>query len=105
MRRIGIAAVLCGLLAAPADAGGVRKVKVLDDVFAPTSLKVAKNTKVKWVWRGENKHDVAVERGPVFFRSAPQRTGRFRWRFRKKGAYKLVCTIHSPEMRMTVRVR
>jgi plastocyanin len=95
---------LGALLAAPA-AAGTKRVAVRDDVFVPASLSVAKGTTVKWVWRGKHKHDVAVSSGPEFFRNSPQRSGTFRKKLRKRGTYQLVCTVHSPEMQMTITVR
>ena len=104
MRRLACALVAIGVLAAPASAG-TRTVAVKDDVYAPTSMTVRKGATVKWVWQGKHKHDVAVARGPVYFRSSPMRDGTFSKRFRKRGTYRLVCTIHAPEMKMTVVVR
>ena len=104
MRRAVAVLVAAGVLASPAVAG-TKRVAVRDDVFSPTSLTVGKGTTVKWVWRGKHKHDVAVASGPVFFSSGRQRDGSFKRTFRKRGTYELVCTVHSPDMKMTLTVR
>ena len=92
-------------LAAPASAVAQVKVKVQDARFAPTAVTGGKGTTVKWVWRGKHKHDVAVSSGPTFFRSERKRDGSYKKTMKKKGTYQLVCTVHSPDMKMTLVVR
>jgi plastocyanin len=41
----------------------------------------------------------------VRFRSPTQRSGTYRKRVTRRGTYRIVCTIHQPNMRMTLRVR
>lgn len=106
MRRIVILLALCGLLAAPAAAGKKPvKVKVGDDFFSPSTLSVFSGKKVKWVWVGESVHDVAVQSGPAKFKSELQTDGTYAKVLRKKGTYQLLCTVHAPDMTMTISVR
>jgi plastocyanin len=41
----------------------------------------------------------------VRFRSSVKETGTYRKKFTRRGSYRIICTIHQPSMRMTVRVR
>jgi plastocyanin len=101
--RLAGAAVLAALaLAAPATA---KTVVVGDNVFLPGDLTVKQGTTVTWAWEGSRLHNISVADGPKQFRSRPQRDGRFTRTMRRPGTYQLVCTIHTPEMQMTLRVR
>jgi plastocyanin len=46
-----------------------------------------------------------VTKGPVKFASKTKTSGSFTKKFKKKGTYKLVCTIHAPAMKMTLKVK
>lgn len=109
--------VLCGavlLAAVPASAqretaeiSGTRTVKVGDNFFSPKSVKIRRNSKVRFRWnRTRKRHNVAVRSGPVRFKSRTRR-GRYTYtrKFTKRGTYRLYCTIHPRSMRATVRVR
>ena len=105
MKRLACLTLIASL-AVPAVAGSAtRKVGVEDDFFSVTSLSVSKGTTVKWVWRGKHKHNVVTQSGPASFQSKLQKTGKFTYKFRKKGKYSLLCTVHAPDMKMTVTVR
>jgi plastocyanin len=89
------------------------KVKVADDYFAPTTVKIKKGRSVKWVWdqfnyeshnvRLTKTHPKRVKRGK--FRSVTGTIGiRFQRKFTVPGRYLFICTIHPTVMRMTVRV-
>ena len=43
--------------------------------------------------------------GPVSFRSSTKRSGSYSHVFRRRGTYKILCTVHAPEMHMTITVR
>jgi plastocyanin len=108
MRYLPIALSLTLLSAAPA-AAATRNVTVDDDFYvrsgsAPT-VTVTKGTTVKWNWRGRRQHNVSVTRGPVSFQSALKRSGSFKRKMRRAGTYRIVCSIHSPDMAMTLKVR
>jgi plastocyanin len=93
-------------LAAALLGGGTAAVtSVKDDFFSPRSVTVSKGAKVRWVWKGKGRHNVAVGQGPVIFRARTRRSGHFDHTFKKRGTYRIVCTIHAPDMQMTVRVK
>jgi len=95
--------VLSGGLAVSALAA-TKTVSVKDDVFAPKSITVKKGTTIKWVWRGDEPHNVKVTSGPAKFHSVTQTKGSYSKKLTKKGTYKLVCTIHAPGMSMKIKV-
>jgi plastocyanin len=91
---------LVGASAAPALAA-TKKVTVGDNYFVedggvPT-VKVAKDTRVKWVWRGKSLHNVKVAAGPVKFGSDPKRSGSYAKRLKRAGTYTIVCVIHGAD--------
>ena len=96
--------VVAALFAIPAF-GATKSVSVRDNVFAPRSITIKRNDTIVFRWRGENPHNVVANRGPVRFRSSIKRTGTYRKKFTRRGSYRIVCTIHPPNMKMTVRVR
>lgn len=81
-----------------------RTVTVKDDTFAPKSVSISKGSTVKWNWKGKSPHDVTVTSGPAKFHSKTQKKGSFARKFAKTGTYKIICTIHAPGMKMTVKV-
>ena len=106
MRKLPICAIAtAAALSASAPAGAATKVKVLDDVYSPTSLTVSKGTTVKWVWKGKAPHNVTVTKGPKKFHSTTQTKGSYSKKLTTKGTYTILCTIHSPDMKMTVKVK
>jgi plastocyanin len=101
----GVAAVAAaGALAVPALAA-TKSVQVKDNKFVANSITVKKGTTVKWVWKGEAPHDVAVTKGPAKFKSSVKTSGSFSKKLTKKGTYSIVCTIHAPGMKMTIKVK
>ncbi len=93
--------------AAQQGTAAARTVKVKDNFYSPKSLSVSRGTRVKWVWANastSNRHDVAVRSGPVKFRSSKMRSGSFSRKMSKSGTYKIYCTIHPSEMKMTLKV-
>jgi len=97
-------AVAAGALAIPALAA-TTTVQVKDNKFAPTSITVKKGTTVKWVWKGKAPHNVSVTKGPAKFRSTTQVKGSYSKKLTKAGTYSILCTIHAPGMKMTVKVK
>ena len=108
MRPLPIALVLALALAAPAGAA-TKNVKIGDDYFVragnPPTVSVKKGTTVKWNWRGSRQHNVVVQSGPRSFQSALKRSGSFKRKMKRAGTYKLICSIHAPDMAMTLRVK
>jgi plastocyanin len=102
---VATGAVALAAWAVPSLAGGTTTVLVKDDKFVPKSLTIAKGKTVKWVWKGEERHNVAVTKGPSTFRASTRKKGHFSHTFKKRGTYRLVCTIHAPDMRMRITVK
>src|SRR5918997_6309531 len=106
---IGLLAALTGTLLAAAPALSKRKtVEVDDDYFVaegkPRTVTVKVNDTVVWEWEGRNPHDVTVTRGPVKFHSRTKTSGTYTKKARRAGTYRIVCTIHRPDMRMRLKV-
>lgn len=88
-------------------------VKVADDFFSPTDVKIKPNTKVKFKWdpANINSHNVVLSKGPKGidkkeFKSATGAIGiKFGPVFEKKGTYDLLCTIHPDVMKLKVTVK
>jgi plastocyanin len=97
-------AVAAGALAIPALAA-TKTVQVKDNKFVASSITVKKGTTVKWVWKGDAPHDVSVTKGPAKFKSKIQTSGSFSKKLTKKGTYTIICTIHQPDMKMTIKVK
>ena len=108
MRKLLITLILTLVAASPAVAAP-RKVKVGDDWFvrdgSATTVTVNKGKRVRWRWVGRDLHNVVVQSGPRRFQSPLKRSGRYTKKMRKRGTYRIVCSIHQPDMRMTLRVR
>jgi plastocyanin len=109
MRRLLVLTAAATLLAAAPAAGATRTVRLGDDWFVrdagPTTVTVSKGTRVRWRWTGRDDHNVTVRRGPVRFRSDLKDSGTFSRKLRRRGTYRIICTVHQPDMRMTLRVR
>ena len=108
MRPLPIALILALVLAAPA-AAATRNVTVDDDYFVrpgdPPIVKVKRGTTVKFNWTGSRQHNIATQRGPGNIECGLRRSGDCQRKVRKVGTYKLICSIHAPDMAMTLRVR
>lgn len=106
---VGLLAVFLAVLVGvgPALSKG-KAVKVDDNYFvragAARTVSVDRNDTVVWEWEGRNPHNVTVTRGPVRFASRTKNSGSYRKKLSRRGSYKILCTIHAPGMRMTLRV-
>jgi plastocyanin len=96
---------VAGAVALPSSAATTKTVSVKDDFFGPKKLTIKKGQKVKWVWKGTTGHNVTVANGPAGFRFGTRKTGSKTHTFKKRGTYSIVCTIHAPDMHMTVKVK
>jgi plastocyanin len=123
LTRIGILVALVALVVGALAATGVanplgkgsqpEKVKVLDDFFKPTNVKIKKNKKVTWKWGNDfNTHNVTLKKGPKgvkkskFSSQTSSAEGfKFTKKFKKPGKYNFYCTIHPDVMKMTVKVK
>jgi plastocyanin len=104
LRPVVVLAIAALVLPATAFAA-TRGVALKDKRFSTRSLTISKGTKVRWRWKSHRLHNVTVVKGPVTFRSSTKTRGSFSHVFRKKGTYKILCTVHAPQMRMTITVR
>src|SRR5215207_9187578 len=109
MRKLLASALLAGLLGTLLVAGPAlsktKSVEVDDDYFVHEGApRTVTGDKVEWEWEGSNPHNVTVTKGPVKFHSDTQSRGTYVKKLRKVGTYKIVCTIHRPDMRMTLKV-
>jgi plastocyanin len=101
-----VAIAAAGFAALPSGAATTTKnVAVKDDFFSPKKLTIAKGSKVIWTWKGKRGHNISVANGPSFFRAGKRKKGTFEHTFTKKGTYSIVCTIHAPDMHMTIKVK
>jgi plastocyanin len=112
-----LAAILGGVLAAAPALGDARapeatsaltkRIVVMDNFFEPRYVTIHKGDKVVWTWKGDNPHNVTFIKVPKNASKKgadTRREGRWSRRFRKRGFYKYVCTIHSG-MRGSIEVR
>jgi plastocyanin len=112
MRKLlvaGLLVALSGTLLVAAPAMSARKnVEVDDNYFVrsgkPPTVKVQRNDTVVWEWEGRNPHNVTVTKGPVRFKSSTKTSGTFKKKLTRRGSYKILCTLHPPNMRMTLKV-
>jgi plastocyanin len=97
-----LAAVSGGTLRAPV-------VSIVDNSFVRgregPRLSVRAGTVVTWRWRSQSSHNLSVRSGPERFRAATRSRGVLHRRFGRPGVYRIVCTLHSPGMGMTIVVR
>ena len=95
-------------LLVPVSAAARQRVRVDDDYFkragSPPTINVSKGERVVWRFRGDSLHNVHVTSGPRTFTSALKRSGRYRKKMRKRGTYRIVCTVHAPDMAMKLVV-
>ena len=95
---------IIGFSSVSALASGPKPVKVNDHAFSVRTLTIQRGTRVRWNWVGVLLHNVTVKSGPSKFHSATQVSGSFSHVFRRRGTYRLYCTLHT-FMKMTVIVR
>ena len=103
-----LAAGVALLAAGPAGAGGVHKVQIGSNFFAPGSKTVKAGEKVRFAWEGGTfeVHDVNVRKGPAKFKSPLQAGGSWTTkRLTKPGKYLLFCSQHPEDMTMTLTVK
>ena len=104
---IALAATVLALTPAVATSAR-RTVEVRDFAFAPSSLTIKQRTLVRFNWVGINPHNVTKSSGPGRFFESGDRSGEgilYKRRFRKRGRYSLICTLHLPDMQMNIRVK
>jgi plastocyanin len=107
----GLAGAVC---VAPAVGGNdatsarTKSVSVDDDFFRPKRVTIASGDRVRWTWRGEGDHNVRFRKVPRGVSRRPgsetDDKGTFSRKFRKRGRYSYVCTIHE-DLGMTGSVK
>lgn len=100
---VGMVAALTLVQAALASGGAqssaTKNVSVRDNSFSPKRITISSGDRVKWTWRNtETDHNVRFRRVPRGVSRKPGSTtkagGTFVRKFRKRGTYRYVCTIH-----------
>jgi plastocyanin len=77
-------------------------VEVGDFFFAPASKSVGRGVTVTWSNSGEQLHTV---KGPGFASQAFGHGESYRFRFRRPGTFRYICTLHPTQMKGTIIVR
>jgi len=100
---LALGAVVAGIGTSFALARG-SSVAVTDNAFSKGTVTIHKGGSVTWRWSGTgNRHNITAIKGGKFH-SKTQRSGSYTHKFRKRGTYTIICSIHSRVMRMKVRV-
>jgi len=98
-------------LALGATKGKTRKVSVNDNYYGPSKLTVHVGDTVDWEWSEEatDQHDVDVKSVPKKAKKFQSDTLVAGEHFKRKltvpGTYKVICTFHEEEMKMTITVK
>ena len=119
MRTVLVAGLAVATAAAgiPAAAGGAKAkpqkktVKIADNYYSPTKLTVNRGSTITWKWpdvTGDT-HDVLLDKGPKGVKKFQSETAGSFYSYKRKlttpGVYKIICTLHEQEMKMTITVR
>lgn len=101
--------------AVPAAAGGgkpqKKTVEIADNYYSPTKLTVNKGSTITWKWPDTtgDTHDVLLDKGPKGVKKFQSESAGSFYSYKQKlkvpGEYKIICTLHEQEMKMTIRVR
>jgi plastocyanin len=113
MALIGAAAFAAapGLARAASTSGKTREVSVNDNYYGPSKLTVHVGDTVQWKWAEEvtDEHDVDVKSAPKgvkkFHSDLLVAGDSFKRKLTKPGTYKIICTFHEEEMKMTITVK
>jgi len=93
-----IVAALALIVAGDGLAAAATTVKLKDNFFVPSEKTVQRGTTVRFKWAGLNAHNVTKVSGPGGRFASPttwRRGVNFAKKFKKAGAYRLICTLHS----------
>ena len=92
-----------------AQAAKTKRVKVGDYFFKAGTVTINPRDSVRFAWVGEDEHNVRFTKVPKGAkkpkRCGTRTTGDCKRKFRKKGTYRYVCTLHALSMKGKVRVR
>ena len=103
-----VVAAVAAAIAVPALAA-TKTVKVGPKTsFGPKSLTIKAGDTVRFRWTGSLPHDVVITKGPNIRRtkkiSGVRTSGTVSKKFNTKGTYSILCQIHRPNMKMTIKV-
>ncbi len=100
-------AALTAGITASALAATTHTISVRDDSFSKSTITIPRKDTVSWKWRNTgSQHQVkSPSSNPVAFISS-KRSGNYSFshKFNKTGTYKIFCTVHPTEMKITVKV-
>ena len=88
------------LAARGVDSSSTKRVSIRDNAFGPKRLTIRSGDTVRWTWRKdvETDHNVRFRKLPKGVSAKPgsptKASGTFSRKFRKRGTYRYVCTIH-----------
>jgi plastocyanin len=94
------AGLATGPLSGVAGARGSTTVKLADNFFSPERETVSAGTQVRFKWIGSDRHNVTKKSGPggsFGSETTANRGVNFAKKFKKRGKYKLICTIHAQD--------
>ena len=83
-------------------------ITVGDNFYSPTAKTISKGSRAKFKWTGSNRHNVRLKKGPgKKFKSKTTRSNgvNFTRKFKKRGTYKIFCSIHPDQMNLTLKVK
>ena len=76
--------------------------------FGPKSLSIKSGDTVRFRWTGSLPHDVVITKGPGIRGkktiSKIRTSGTVLKKFNTKGTYSILCQVHKPTMKMTIKV-
>jgi plastocyanin len=102
---VALVVAVAGALAVQSGAATKSKtIKVDDDFFSPKSVTVKKGTALKYTFVGSDEHDVVAKGKKPFSNIGDQTSGTFTRVAKKKGTFKIICTIHDG-MSMKLKVK
>jgi plastocyanin len=111
MRKLALSLTGAALLAAsvPAVASPLSAESLVkDNFFKPKLVTIKKGGTVLWRWKGSNPHNVAIKKpgsSKVVKRSSVKTSGKYDYKFRSTGTWRVLCEIHPVNMRMKVVVK
>jgi plastocyanin len=100
-----------GLALAASSKGKTRKVSVNDNYYGPSKLTVHVGDSVDWQWGPDvtDEHDVVLKSAPKGVKKFESDTlvagDTFKRKLTTPGTYKIICTFHEEEMKMTITVK
>jgi len=102
---LALSLALIAAAAVPAGAARTKRVTVEDIDFSPQTVKIRRGDRVRWTWKdAPTPHNVRSRGSRRFKGSGTKTEGTHTVRFRRRGTYRYVCTIHlNMEGRVIVR--